>query len=78
MRYDLHDLSVEIIPDVVSWTHGPLNDTCMLCVLESRWIHNFSLEFPEAGSVSLFLSFLHGIAASIGTSNFLLACLMVS
>ena len=32
-----------------------LHDTCMLCFLKSCWIHNSSLQFPETGSVSLFL-----------------------
>ena len=30
LRCDLHDLSVEIIPNVVSWTHEP--PRCMLCL----------------------------------------------
>ena len=69
--YDLHDLSVEKIPNVVSWTHEP--PRCMLCfwILVGSTTRRFS--FLKPGSASLFL--LGGIAASIGTSNFLIAFL---
>ena len=68
--------SVEMVPNVVSWTHEPPQCTQAL-FLESCWIPHSSLQFPEATSASLFL-FLQSIAASNGASNFLLAFLTVS
>ena len=44
-----------MIPDTVSWTHAPPQYVDAL-FLESCWIHNFALQFPEASIVSLFLS----------------------
>ena len=74
LRCDLHDLSAEMIPEVVSWTRASPRYMHAL-FLESCWIHNFALQFSEASNVFLFL---RDIAASIGTSNFLLAVLRVS
>ena len=65
-----------MIPNVVSWTHEP--PRCMHSLsLKSCWIHNSSLQFPGSWSASLFF-FLQGIAASIGTSNYFLAFMVVS
>ena len=55
LRCGLHDLSEDMIPTVVSWTHAPPRYMHAL-FLESCWIHNSSLQFSEKGSVSLFLS----------------------
>ena len=70
LRGDLHDLSVEMMPNVVSWTREPPR-----CMHAFVWILD--------GFKTLRFSFLkaeelQGIAASIGYSNFLLAFLMVS
>ena len=46
LRCDLHDLSVEMIPSVVSWTHEPPRYMHGLS-LESCWIHGSSHQFPE-------------------------------
>ena len=42
-----------MIANVVSWTHEPPRYMHAL-FLESCWIHHSSLQFPEAGSASLF------------------------
>ena len=57
---------------------GQVDHAGMRVIRLQIWIHHSSLQFPEAWSASWFLFFLQGVAASICTSNFLLACLMVS
>ena len=74
LRCDLHDLSVEVTPDVVSWTHAPpryMHALFLGILLDSQLRASVSW-----GEHCFLVPFLHGIAASIG--HFLLACLMVS
>ena len=54
LRCELHDLLVDMIPNLVSWTHEPPRRMHALS-LESGWIHHSSLQFPESRSASLFL-----------------------
>ena len=73
LRYDFHEFSVEMIPNAFPWTHEP--PRCVNALFFFGILLNSSLfaSVSKPGGVLLCSFFLQSIAASIGTSNFLLA-----
>ena len=50
LRCDLHDLSVDMIPNAFSWTHEP--PRCMHALsLESCWIHTLRFRLLKVGAL---------------------------
>ena len=76
LRCGLRDFSARMVPLVALWIHElPLYKRTSF--LGPCWVLEASLQLPVSCSDFPF-PFLHGIVASTSTSNFLLACWMIS